>query len=166
MQYCQSWKNWVCRLRRQNLQFIERAYALLLWLPVHAAHLSCVLWQQELHHHCLNSGLYSVCSGQSPHASRAMLSFSPRLISTPSAIRWRPFVLAGKVPSAFIHQTMSPPMHWRSPLQGRSSLGGTCWLWARLLRWVTQETHHRGKQMMLCCLPSKLPNNLLAHSHN
>lgn len=82
----------VCHLRRQNLQFIERAYALLLWLPVHAAHLCCVLWQQELLRcclnsgRCLNSGLYSVCSGQSPHASGETLSLSPILISTPSVM--------------------------------------------------------------------------------
>lgn len=167
MQYYQSWKNCACSLRRWNLHFIGRAYAVLLWLPVHAAHLSCVLWQQELHHHCLKSGLYGVCSGQSPHVSGETLSLSPGLISTPSMIRsWRPFL-----PWQGGCQVLSRSRLWshpaaRIPSAGGILLGGTHWLWVRLLRWVTQGTHHRGKQMVLCCLPSKLSNNLLACSHN
>lgn len=80
MQYYQSRKNWVCYLRRQNLVCWGG-----LTLYCSAAHLPCVLQQQELHHLCLNSGLYGVCTG-----SHLMLPLSPRLISTPSAIPTSP----------------------------------------------------------------------------
>lgn len=123
-----------------------------------------LLWQEKLRYHCLNSGLYSVFSGQPPQAPGETLALSPRLISPSSAMP----TLEAAPPSredAKCSDTSGydPTPAVQIPLQGPRSLGDTHWFWKTFK--IRHNKEHTAEASTWCCAASP-PNCLTVCMHS